>query len=132
MDRVFKNIELSNIQLDAQTNAWIENFKKIKKMFDRVLKQNGVRPIQAPDNKAVPGFHTVTDTKKVVGMENNIIIDELVKGYVWDAEVFRKYYENKINEGRSRNLEWIDNYIKISGDEYVILRKSEVIVVLND
>ena len=130
-DRIFKNIDSKSSEIDNQTNIWLGNFRTIKKLIEKALRQFGVEPIQTPDNKAIPGFHKIIETRVVSGMENDTIIDELVKGYLWDAEALRNFKKEKLSEALDRGFTWSEQFIKIANHQLVILRKSEVIVVKN-
>jgi len=131
-ERVFKNIESKDRDIDKQTKIWLGNFKAIKKVIEKALKQYGVVAIQTPDGKAIPGFHTIIETRPVENMVNDTILDELVKGYLWDSEILRKYKNQKLNEINYDDSEIIPKLLKTTGEDLVILRKSEVIAVKNE
>ena len=89
-DRIFKNIEDKGKNIDRQTKIWIGNFKAIRKKFESILKDTGVSLIDAPEGKAIPGWHTIVETKKVDGLSNDTIIEVIEKGYLWKNEVLKK------------------------------------------
>lgn len=91
-DRVFKNIEDKgkNKDIDRQTKIWVGNFKAIRRMMEGVLKDTGISLIEAPEGKAIPGWHTIVATKEVEGLSNDTILEEDQKGYLYHDEVLRK------------------------------------------
>lgn len=89
-ERVFANIEARNTEIDRQTKIWIGNFKSVRNLFERALKESGVTAIEAVDGKAVPGFHHIIETRQVEGLEDDSIIEEKQKGYLRFGEVLRK------------------------------------------
>ena len=89
-NNAFDNIESRGIEMDKQTKIWFGYFKNIRKLAERNLRDAGVSPIEAPDGRAVPGTHTIIDTKPMAGYEDDIIVEELEKGYLWNGGVLRK------------------------------------------
>jgi molecular chaperone GrpE len=89
-DRVFNNIGPKEKDADRVTKIWLGNFRSIRRLVDSTLKEAGVLKIEAPDGKAIPGFHTVVETVENPDLENDIIVEELEKGYLWGEEILRK------------------------------------------
>lgn len=89
-DRIFRNIEDRDLDIDRQTKIWIGSFKAIRKKIESILKEAGVSLIEAPEGKAIPGWHTIVEIKKVDGLSNDTIIEVIEKGYLWRNEVLRK------------------------------------------
>lgn len=91
-DRVFKNIEDKDKgkDIDRQAKIWVGNFKAIRRMMEGVLKDTGISLIEAPEGKAIPGWHTIVATKEVEGLSNDTILEEDQKGYLYHEEVLRK------------------------------------------
>lgn len=89
-DRVFLNIEGRNIEIDKQTKIWIGNFRSVRRLFEKVLKESGVTAIEAHNGKAIPGYHHIIETKQVEGLEDDMIIEEKQKGHLRFGEVLRK------------------------------------------
>lgn len=89
-ERVFENIEPHLPNVDKKTKIWVGNFKSIKRLIEKVLKEGGVTTIEAPDKKAIPGFHHIVEIKQVEGLEDDVIIKEKLKGYLRFGEVLRK------------------------------------------
>ena len=89
-ERIFENIEPHLSEVDKRTKIWVGNFKSIKRLLEKVLKEEGVTIIEAPDKKAIPGFHRIIETKQVEGLEDDVILEERLKGYLRLGEVLRK------------------------------------------
>lgn len=91
-DRAFNNIEskVKDKDMDKQMAIWIGYFKSIRKLVERVLKELGGTVIETAGRKALPGLHTAFETRKVEGIEEDTIIEEKERGYLWDGEVLRK------------------------------------------
>jgi molecular chaperone GrpE (heat shock protein) len=61
-DRVFNNIGPKEKNADRQTRIWLGNFRSSRRVVDSTLKEEGVRKIESPTGKAIPGFHTIVET----------------------------------------------------------------------
>ena len=89
-DRKFNNIGLKIQEADEQTKIWINYFKSTKKMLVNVIREMGVVEIETIGLKAVAGSHFTVEGVPRKGMEEEIIIEELKKGYFWKNEILRK------------------------------------------
>ena len=89
-DRVFNNIGQKEKDADKLTKIWLGNFRSIRRLVDTTLKEAGVVKIESPGARAIPGFHTVVETVENLEMENDTIVEELERGYLWGEEVLRK------------------------------------------
>jgi molecular chaperone GrpE len=89
-DRVFNNIAAKEKDADKLTKIWLGNFRSIRRLVESTLKESGVLKIEAPGGKAIPGFHTVVETVENPELENDTIVEELERGYLWGEEVLRK------------------------------------------
>lgn len=90
MDKYFRESDMKKDQLGAQTHKWINYFRGIRRKIDRELTALGVAVIETPDGKAVPGFHTIIDTRELDGVEPGMIVEERKRGYLFDKAVLRK------------------------------------------
>ena len=88
-ERVFANIEPREQAAERQARNWAGNFRTVKKVLENHLKKHGVVRIEAPEGKAVPGFHTVVETEPELDLDDGTIIEELQKGYLWQGKVLR-------------------------------------------
>jgi molecular chaperone GrpE (heat shock protein) len=90
-DRVFINIESKpDVVMDKQIKIWLGNFKAIKRVVESDLREMGVMPIEAPLGMAVPGLHTIIETRSLENVKDDTILQEMEKGYLWRGEVLRK------------------------------------------
>jgi molecular chaperone GrpE len=89
-DRVFNNIAPKEKDADRLTKIWLGNFRSIRRLVDSTLKEAGVVKIESPTGKAIPGFHTVVETVENAELENDTIVEELERGYLWGEQVLRK------------------------------------------
>jgi molecular chaperone GrpE (heat shock protein) len=88
-DRYFANIEPKERDADRQTRVWLDYFRATRRKLERVLEKAGVSRIEAPGGKAVPGLHTVVDTVERPDLEEDTIVEEREKGYLWNGEPLR-------------------------------------------
>jgi molecular chaperone GrpE len=89
-ERVFANIEPREATADRQARIWVGNFRSVRRRLELQLKSHGVARIEAPGGRAMPGFHTVVDTRENLDADDGTIIEESKKGYLWLGEVLRK------------------------------------------
>lgn len=89
-ERVFANIEPRLESADRQARIWVGNFRSVRRVLENNLKQHGVAPIEAPDRMAVPGLHTIVETREQLDMEDGTIVEELQRGYLWQGKILRQ------------------------------------------
>ena len=89
-DRVFDNIGPKEKDADKQTKIWLGNFRSIRRVVESTLKEEGVRKIESPTGKAIPGFHTIVETVENPELEDDTIVEELERGYLWGEQILRK------------------------------------------
>ena len=88
-ERVFANIEMREQTAERQARTWAGNFRTVKKVLENHLKKHSVVRIEAPEGKAIPGFHTIVETEQQLDLEEGTILEELQKGYLWQGRVLR-------------------------------------------
>jgi molecular chaperone GrpE (heat shock protein) len=89
-DRIFANVEPRLENADRQARIWVGNFRAVRRLLDTVLKKNNVAPIEAPDRIAIPGLHTVVETRESLDLNEGTILEETLCGYLWQGKVLRK------------------------------------------
>jgi molecular chaperone GrpE len=89
-DRVFANIEPRENAADGQARIWVGNFRSVRRALERHLRDLGVVPIQAPDGKTVAGLHTIVETRQRPDLDDEVVLEELQRGYLWRGQVLRK------------------------------------------
>ena len=90
LDRVFANIEPRLENVDRQARIWVGNFRAVRRILDTLLKKNNVAPIEAPDRIAIPGLHTIVETRESLDLSEGTILEETLCGYLWRGKVLRK------------------------------------------
>jgi molecular chaperone GrpE len=90
LDRKFINIGSKIEKADEQTRIWINYFKSTRKLLGKILKTWGVVEIDSLGMKALPGYHFTVDVVTRKGLEEETIVEELTKGYLWKNEILRK------------------------------------------
>ena len=101
-DRVFANVEPRENEADRQARTWIANFRSVRRLLDRLLRHEDVHPIEAPAGKALLGLHEIVETEENADFEDDTILAELEKGYVWREEVLRKSKVTVVKNQRIR------------------------------
>ena len=89
-DRVFANIGAKEQDAEKQTRIWLGNFRSVRKLVESSLRKSGVEKIECLGEKATPGRHTVVETEPKPDAEDDVIVEELERGYLWGEEVLRK------------------------------------------
>ena len=99
-DRVLKNIDDKGRDMDKQVKRWIGSFRAIRKLIERDLKESGVSLVESPEGKAIPGWHTIVETREVNGLVDDTIIETVQKGYLWRDEILRKASVITVNNNK--------------------------------
>jgi molecular chaperone GrpE len=89
-DLRFKNIGGKLQDADEQTKVWINYFRSTKKLLGIVIREQGVAEIETIGMKPIPGYHYIVDVVERKDLEDETIVEELKKGYLWKNEVLRK------------------------------------------
>ena len=89
-ERVFTNIEPRLELAEKQAKIWAGNFRTIKRSLEKRLKERGVALIESPEGKAIPGYHTVVETKENLDLPERTILEILLPGYLWQGRTLRQ------------------------------------------
>jgi molecular chaperone GrpE (heat shock protein) len=89
-DRIFANIEPRLENADRQARIWVGNFRTVRRILDTLLKKNNVAPIEAPEGIAIPGLHTIIETRDSLDLCEGTILEETLGGHLWQGNVLRK------------------------------------------
>jgi molecular chaperone GrpE len=88
--KIFKNIGAKEDYSDKQTKIWIGNFHTVYKLLLRALKMAGVTPLEVViGEKANPYWHNVVEVVRDPNREDETIVEEIEKGYLWNGELLR-------------------------------------------
>jgi molecular chaperone GrpE len=88
-DDYFANIAAKEAEAGEQTKVWLGYFRRVQRKLKRVVEGEGVTEIETLGQKAVPGLHTVEETRPAPGLEDDVILEERRKGYLWRGEPLR-------------------------------------------
>lgn len=86
----FREIGAKGNLIDQETKTWVNKFRIVHKLLLRALKAVNVTPIQPIiGEKANPYWHNVVEVVKDPIVENETIIEEIKKGYLWEGKPLR-------------------------------------------
>jgi len=88
-DTYFASIAPREPEADALAQAWLAYFRRVHRKLERALERFGVTRILAPEGKALPGYHTIEESRPAPGVEDDTILEERKKGYMWRGEALR-------------------------------------------
>lgn len=74
---------------DEKLKQFLDGFAMINKSFKQILERNGVKPIEALGKPFDPAYHSAIETVEVEGTESNIVVEELMTGYIYKDRVLR-------------------------------------------
>lgn len=81
---------LENLQKSDDIEALSEGVNLIFQKFYSILEKKGLKPIEAKNEKFDTDFHeAITQIPLQEGMEENVIVDEIEKGYMLNEKVIR-------------------------------------------
>jgi molecular chaperone GrpE len=85
------NFELAlNHQVeDEAVQSFVQGFKMIQDQIKKGLEEEGVSEIDALNEEYDPNFHQAIMTEKKEGVEPNVVIEVLQKGYIFKDRVIR-------------------------------------------
>lgn len=88
---VIDNFErgLATIPEDAKGTPVAEGMEKIYKQFQKMLEDAGVKPIEAAGKEFDPNFHNAVMHVEDESLGENIVAEELQKGYLYRDSVVR-------------------------------------------
>jgi molecular chaperone GrpE (heat shock protein) len=89
-DTYFASIQPREAEAEALAQTWLGYFRRVHRKLERALERFGVSRIRAADGKALPGYHTIEESRPAPGAEDDTILEESKKGYLWRGEVLRK------------------------------------------
>lgn len=92
MDSFHRLEAVANAEKLAEKRAknWLKSYRKIGRQFEQVLRSAGVVSIACQGKTFVPGEHEIVETVIRDDVDEDIIVEEVVKGYSWNGEVIRR------------------------------------------
>lgn len=76
-------------QKDENLQNFLKGYQMIHDQLLNILEKNGVKPIEAEGKPFDPNYHQAVMTEKVEGVEPNMVVQELQKGYMLKDRVIR-------------------------------------------
>ena len=89
VDDLERAISLDDNVLDDEVSKFLSGFKMIYSRLVKTLKDFEVKEIEALDKEFDPNFHQAVFTAKVEGIDANIVLEVLQKGYMYKDKVMR-------------------------------------------
>lgn len=80
---------LSSIPEESKATPFADGMEKIYKQFRKTLEEAGVKPIEAVGQEFDPNFHNAVMHVEDESMGENIVVEELLKGYMYRDTVVR-------------------------------------------
>lgn len=74
---------------DEKLQKYLTGFQLINNQIQDMLAQYGVKPIAALKQKFDPSFHSAVETVWVEGVEDDIIVEEIITGYMYKDRILR-------------------------------------------
>lgn len=82
-------LALKNIPENEKDSPFVEGMEKIQKQFLKALEDAGVTPIDAVGKEFDPEFHNAVMHVEDENIGENIVVEELQKGYLYKEHVVR-------------------------------------------
>ena len=94
IDRMLPGIDnfergLATVPEDEKGSPIAEGMEKIYKQFQKTLEEAGVKPIEAVGQEFDPNFHNAVMHVDDDSLGENIVAEELQKGYMYRESVVR-------------------------------------------
>jgi len=83
------DLALKHVIDNDAVQKFAQGFEMIKTQFTKALAEQGVSEIEALNEEFDPNFHQAIMTEKIEGVEPNIVIDVLQKGYMFKDRIIR-------------------------------------------
>ena len=80
---------LSSAKMNGNSDSILEGIELIKSKFEKILKDNGVTPIESEGEKFNPDYHEAMMVEEDSSLENNIIIEEFERGFKIGDRILR-------------------------------------------
>ena len=82
------DLALNHIPKESQSEEWVQGFYHIKKQFDDILKNLGVKRIKTVGTEFDPELHEAVSQKES-SQDEGMVIEELQTGYRFDESIIR-------------------------------------------
>jgi len=82
-------LTLRNALSESEDEDLLTGFELIYKQLQDRLARVGLKPMEATGQKFDPGLHQAIATLAMSNLEENVVVEEMRKGYLLDGRVFR-------------------------------------------
>jgi molecular chaperone GrpE len=82
------DLALNHVPKESQEQEWVQGFYHIKKQFDDILNNLGVKRIKTVGTEFDPELHEAV-SQKDSDQDKGIVIEELQTGYRFDESIIR-------------------------------------------
>ncbi len=89
IDNFERAIKLDDTDLTDELSRFLEGFKMIYSSIVSLLNKFEVKEIDSLNKTFDPTYHQAVLTEDIEGIENNIVIEVLQKGYIYKDKVIR-------------------------------------------
>lgn len=89
IDNFERAINMDDTNLEDEVSKFLEGFKMIYANFNTILVNQGITEIDCLNKPFDPNTMEAVLTDKIEGVEPNIVIDVLQKGYMYHGKVIR-------------------------------------------
>ncbi|HOZ53948.1 MAG TPA: nucleotide exchange factor GrpE [Bacilli bacterium] len=105
IDNFERAINMDGKELDNELSKFLNGMKMVHISLIELLKQYGLKEIEALNTKFDPTYHAAVTTDKNDKYENDIITEVFQKGYILVDKVIRPAMVkvNKLEEGEMKN-----------------------------
>ncbi|MFL6211953.1 MAG: nucleotide exchange factor GrpE [Pyrinomonadaceae bacterium] len=92
LERLLAATETAPESNPERVREWINSLRLIVRQVDIAFRARGVTPLACLHQRAEPGTHEVVGAVSQPGVEEETIVNEVMRGYEWDGEILRKPY----------------------------------------
>ncbi len=89
-ERVFRSIQAKQDLVTPQMKIWVGNFRTVRRLLEKTLTDQGVVKIENLDQGFDPHWHKVAEIVADPSKPEGTIVEEVVRGYVWQNQLLRK------------------------------------------
>lgn len=88
-DNIFRHANTSNIEQDETLSNWMKTLETLYRRLISALEKEGLVAIESVGSPLDLSIHEVVDIREDPSTKENIVVEELVKGYKYGRRVLR-------------------------------------------
>ncbi|HOE77370.1 MAG TPA: nucleotide exchange factor GrpE [Bacilli bacterium] len=89
---------------DEKLKKFLAGFQLINTQIQTLMAQYGVKPIEAKNQKFDPNLHSAAETVWVEGVDEDVIVEEIITGYMYKDRILRPSIV-KVNKASAKSIE---------------------------